>query len=137
MNLMFQPFRKYAVFKGRARRAEYWWFYLLFAIAYVALTIATDGFNEDPAFEPSGLQSIIALAAGAAILAMLIPLMAVTVRRLHDIDRSGWWIVLSFVPLVGGLIVFVFTVLNGTPGPNRFGADPKAEVGATDVSVFS
>lgn len=137
MNLMFQPLRKYAVFEGRARRAEYWWFYLLFAIAYVALTIATDGFNEEAAFQLSGAQVVVALAAGAAVLAMVIPLVAVTVRRLHDIDRSGWWIFLSFLPLVGGLIVFIFTVLNGTRGPNRYGADPKAEVGATDVSVFS
>jgi len=58
------------------------------------------------------------------MLAMLVPWLAVTVRRLHDTDRSGWWLLILFVPLIGQIILFVFLVTGGTRGPNRFGPDP-------------
>jgi uncharacterized membrane protein YhaH (DUF805 family) len=69
---------------------------------------------------------------GLYALAVLIPSIAVTVRRLHDTDRSGWWILLGLIPLVGTIILLVFVCLDGTPGPNRFGTNPKqsAMVGA-------
>jgi uncharacterized membrane protein YhaH (DUF805 family) len=57
---------------------------------------------------------------------MFLPSLAVTVRRLHDTDRSGWWILLNLIPIVGALIVLIFTCLDGTPGDNRFGPNPKA-----------
>jgi uncharacterized membrane protein YhaH (DUF805 family) len=63
-------------------------------------------------------------------LAVLIPSIAVTVRRLHDTDRSGWWFLIQLIPIVGGIILLVFVCLEGTRGPNRFGADPKQEVAA-------
>jgi uncharacterized membrane protein YhaH (DUF805 family) len=59
-------------------------------------------------------------------LGLLVPSLAVSIRRLHDSDRSGWWLLLGLVPMVGEIIVLVFMVLNGTRGANRFGADPKA-----------
>ena len=58
-------------------------------------------------------------------LAVLVPSIAVTIRRLHDTERSGWWILIAFVPLVGGIVLLVFMCLDGTGGPNKFGPDPK------------
>ena len=65
------------------------------------------------------------LLSGLYSLAVLLPSIAVAVRRLHDTDRSGWWFLIGFVPIVGGIILLVFYVLEGTRGPNRFGPDPK------------
>ncbi|MFV2091355.1 MAG: DUF805 domain-containing protein, partial [Pseudomonadales bacterium] len=64
--------------------------------------------------------------------AILIPSLAVSVRRLHDSNRSGWWLLIGLVPILGGIIVTVFTLLNGTAGENRFGPNPKDM--ATDIS---
>ncbi len=61
----------------------------------------------------------------AVTLALLVPSLAVTFRRLHDTNRKGWWILIGFIPLIGQLVLFIFYVLDGTPGPNRFGPDPK------------
>lgn len=134
MELMFQPLRKYVDFQGRARRSEYWLFYLLFMIIYVVVLVSSGGLDEaGPG--PTGLGLIVSLIGGLAILGMVIPLLAVGVRRLHDTNRSGWWLLLSLIPVIGGLVVFVFTVLPGTPGPNRFGPDPKQP--DTVATVFS
>ena len=135
MNLMFQPLRKYADFRGRAQRAEYWLFYLLFMIVYVTCVVAAGGFDEDgPA--PTGVGLVIALVSGLGVLGLVIPMLAVSIRRLHDTDRTGWWAFITFVPLVGGLVLFVFTVLDSTPGRNRFGPNPKTGE-QEDVSVFN
>ncbi len=104
--------KKYAVFEGRARRMEFWMFVLFNFIAIVVLSLV-DAIIGIPILAP--LYS----------LAVLIPSIAVTVRRLHDIDFVGWWFFISFVPAVGGLILLVFMVLPGTPGDNRFGSNPK------------
>jgi uncharacterized membrane protein YhaH (DUF805 family) len=58
-------------------------------------------------------------------LAVLIPTLALTVRRLHDIDRTGWWILIGLVPLIGGIVLLVFALLDGTPGSNQYGPNPK------------
>jgi uncharacterized membrane protein YhaH (DUF805 family) len=71
----------------------------------------------------------IGLLSGLFVLATLIPTIAVLVRRLHDTDRSGWWALLNLVPLVGGLVLLVFTVLDSQPGANRFGPNPKGVLG--------
>ena len=63
---------------------------------------------------------------GLFSLAVLIPSIAVSVRRLHDIDRTGWWVLIGLVPLVGQIVLLVFHVLDSTPGPNRFGPNPKS-----------
>lgn len=114
--------KKYAVFSGRAQRAEYWYFVLFYVIGYVVLGLL-DGSLRSPD-EDSGYG----LLTGLFALALLIPSLAVGVRRLHDTDRSGWWLLLMFVPLIGAIVLLVFTVQDGTRGDNRFGPDPKQQV---------
>ncbi|MCC5885858.1 MAG: DUF805 domain-containing protein [Gammaproteobacteria bacterium] len=116
MNWYLDVLKKYAVFEGRARRMEFWMFALFHIIAIVLLGIV-DALIGTPILAP--LYS----------LAVLIPSIAVTVRRLHDIDYVGWWFFIAFVPVVGGLILLIFMVLPGTAGNNRFGSNPK-EIGA-------
>ncbi|MFV2010783.1 MULTISPECIES: DUF805 domain-containing protein [Micromonosporaceae] len=110
---------RYVGFSGRARRAEYWWFVLFStAVAIVGsildllLGTGLDGGNL-------GILYVVAL------LALALPSLAVAVRRLHDTERSGWWVLISPIPLIGPLVMLIFTVQDGTPGPNRFGPSPK------------
>jgi uncharacterized membrane protein YhaH (DUF805 family) len=115
------PLKRYAEFTGRSRRKEYWMFVLLSIGIYILASIL-DGI--------AGLNGMIAGTYGpiTALVAfgLLVPTLAVSIRRLHDSDRSGWWLLLGLVPMVGEIIVLVFMVLGGTRGANRFGADPKA-----------
>ncbi|ATQ42530.1 DUF805 domain-containing protein [Caulobacter mirabilis] len=122
-DLMFQPLRKYADFQGRARRSEYWFFWLFqavvsFLLCIVAMIVA----GGDP---QSGAATAVYGLLGLFCLALLIPSLAVAFRRLHDTNRSAWWLFIALVPFVGGLVLFIFYVLDGTPGDNRFGPDPK------------
>ncbi len=129
MDWMLMPLRRYADFEGRSRRKEYWMFQLGLIIATVALVaiIAIIGGGLDGLAEGGGIFAGIGLVAfGLFGLAIILPSIAVQVRRFHDQDKSGWFVLLNFVPYVGGLIVIVFMFLEGTPGPNRFGPDPKA-----------
>ncbi|MBG6027382.1 MULTISPECIES: DUF805 domain-containing protein [Proteus] len=116
----------YANFSGRARRKEYWMFTLvntiIIAVLYAILISSVD-MNTG---EMSSLGSIAGIIIGIYSLAIIIPSLAVTIRRFHDQDKSGWMFLLAFIPAVGGLIVFVFMCLEGTRGDNRFGPDPKA-----------
>ena len=126
---MMEPMRKYATFSGRARRAEYWWF----ALGYlIVLTVASviDGVLG------TGLGMGIGILYVVVVLAVFIPSLSVTVRRLHDLDKSGWWMLLTFVPLIGAIVLLIWFCTQGTAGPNRFGADPLDPAG--DVAeVFS
>lgn len=119
MNWYMEALRKYATFTGRARRKEFWFFQLFVLLIVMVLSLADRmlGMLDDATgFGPlSGLFS----------LAMFIPSLAVSVRRLHDTDRTGWWALLYFVPLLGFLVLLVFFILDGTRGTNRFGEDPK------------
>ncbi len=110
-------FRKYAVFSGRAPRAEYWWFTLFLLLAGFALGLADALFFLTPADQTGPLNTIFTLAT-------LLPSLAVGARRLHDVDRTGWWLLLWLVPVLGWLILLWWTVQPGTRGPNRFGPDP-------------
>lgn len=136
MEYMIAPLKKYADFQGRARRMEYWMFALgevIFFCVLAALIGLMGGFNESgPGPLATALWGIYSLAA----LALIIPGLAVSVRRLHDTNRSGWWIFISLVPIIGGIWYFVLTLLDGTPGPNRFGPDPKGR-GETTAGVFA
>jgi uncharacterized membrane protein YhaH (DUF805 family) len=113
MNGYLQTLKKFADFSGRARRTEYWMFFLFNFIIAIVLGVI------DTIIGSPGIIGLI------FALAILIPAIAVGVRRLHDTDRSGWWLLIAFVPILGGLVLLVFFVLDSTAGANRFGANPK------------
>jgi len=117
MNYFIDVVKKYAVFDGRARRKEYWMFILFYALIYVALFVV-----EMLVGSPGILVLIFALG-------MLLPGLGVTIRRLHDTSRSGWWFLIAFVPVVGGIVLLVFMCLDSTPGANAYGPNPKGEGG--------
>jgi uncharacterized membrane protein YhaH (DUF805 family) len=129
MDWMLMPLRRYADFSGRSRRKEYWMFQLgliIASIAMVAVVAVIGGGMGDMADGGGPLAGIGLMIFGVFILAIIIPSIAVQVRRFHDQDKSGWLVLLNLIPYLGGLIVFVFMFLEGTAGPNRFGPDPKA-----------
>ncbi len=119
-------FRKYIDFTGRAPRSEYWWFYLFFflvALGMISLDMALLGYDPE---EAGSIPVLTVLAS----LAFLLPVLSAGVRRMHDSDRSGWWLLIALVPLVGGLIQIVLLALPGTAGPNRFGENPLGAAAA-------
>ena len=121
MDWMLMAWRKYADFSGRARRKEYWMFQLGLLIAYVAIMILTGvlgAISETLAYV--GGIAYLALAIGA-----IVPSIAAGVRRLHDQDKSGWFMLLALVP-IANIVLIVFMCLEGTKGPNQYGPDPKA-----------
>lgn len=105
-------FRKYVVFDGRATRSEFWWWVLFTIVAQLA-AIAID----TTLFDAPTLQWLFGLA-------VLLPGIAVSVRRLHDLDKSGVWYLLVLVPIIGPLVLIFFFVQRGTEGANQYGADP-------------
>jgi uncharacterized membrane protein YhaH (DUF805 family) len=115
---------QYVGFGGRARRSEYWWFFLFLVLVGIVTSILDIALGTD--FEGSGASD--GLLNLIASLALCLPSLAVAVRRLHDTDRSGWWILIGLIPLVGAIVLLVFFVQDGTPGPNRFGPSPKYDV---------
>jgi uncharacterized membrane protein YhaH (DUF805 family) len=110
---------KYATFDGRARRSEYWYFVLFYVLILVGLTFV------------DGLIGTLNEEAGIGVLGVLfalgtmVPGLAVTVRRLHDINRSGWWVLIGIIPLIGDLVLIVFAVQDSQPGANKYGPNPK------------
>lgn len=120
MNWYMEALRKYATFTGRARRKEYWFFQLFVLLVVMVLSLA------DRMLGVLDEESGIGLLSGLFSLAMFIPSLAVSIRRLHDTDRTGWWALLYFVPLLGFLVLLVFFLQDGTRGTNRYGEDPKA-----------
>ena len=125
MEWMLLPLKRYADFQGRSQRKEYWMFALGVFIAAIVLSIIESIL---------GLKGMVAGIYGPLtlllILALIVPGIAVQVRRFHDQDKSGWFVLIGLIPLIGGIIVLVFMCLEGTRGPNRFGADPKGSVNA-------
>ena len=101
--------KKYFVFKGRASRSEYWWFQLIVSPSYFISTV----FENDISYIFLGIT-----------LFTLIPAISAGVRRLHDTNRSGFFVLISFIPFIGGLILLFFLIPEGTKGKNRFGSDP-------------
>lgn len=122
--------KHYATFEGRARRKEYWYFVLFYCLALVALAIV-DGLTGT--FE---VEVGLGLLSGLFALATLVPAFAVSVRRLHDTNRSGWWLLIGLIPLVGNLVMLVFTLQDSQPGANRFGPNPKGVIGAGTPMPF-
>jgi uncharacterized membrane protein YhaH (DUF805 family) len=114
-----EALKKYAVFGGRSRRAEYWYFVLFNLIVYIVLSLI------DTLLGTYNIVSGVGLLSGIYALGVFIPTLAVLVRRLHDIDRTGWWILINLIPLIGTIVLLVFALMDGTPGSNRFGPNPK------------
>lgn len=123
---MTEPLRKYATFSGRARRKEYWWYQLFAGLVVVGLTIVDSMlFEFDRIADYGGAGPLVGLAA----LALIVPSIAVSVRRLHDLDKSAWYLLIGLIPLIGGIILFIWYVSRGTVGDNGFGSDPLAVEG--------
>ena len=115
MSWFIEALKKYAVFSGRARRKEYWMFALFVGIIYAVLAIVAAA-SKTPA-----LFVLLAV----FYVGILLPALAVGVRRLHDIGRSGWWLLFGLVPLVGGITLLVFSCTDSQPGENKYGPNPK------------
>ncbi len=118
MDWMTMPFRRYAEFSGRSRRKEYWMFTLLLIILNIVVGIVELSLGLAGTLGYGPLSLIV-------LLAVFLPSIAVSVRRLHDTGRSGWWLLLVFLPIIGGLVLLIFFVLEGHKGPNEYGPDPK------------
>jgi len=116
---------RYAKFDGRAGRAEFWWYVLANIVLYIAGGILwTIGFAI-----ATGLGVVVALLTAAVYLALIVPSVAVAIRRLHDTDKSGWLLLLGLIPFVGPIILLVFYIQEGTAGPNQYGAGPEPAAG--------
>ncbi len=119
MNWYLEVLKKYAVFSGRARRKEYWYFSLFNLLITIVLAVI-DGMTGTLIAEAN-----IGLLGGIYALAVLIPALAVSVRRLHDTDRSGWWLLIMLIPLIGAIVILVFMVQDSKPNENQYGSNPK------------
>lgn len=115
MNYYLAVFKKYAVFSGRARRAEYWYFTLFSFIVSILLSIVGMIIGDS-----SNIIGIVYL------LVLIIPSLAVAVRRLHDIGKSGWWCLIGLIPIIGTIWIIVLLVRDSQPGDNVYGPNPKA-----------
>ena len=119
MNWYLDVLKKYAIFTGRSRRKEYWMFFLFNILISIALSVADMALGLADSETGSGPISLV------YSLAVFIPSIAVGIRRLHDVDRSGWWTLVIFVPLIGLILLLYWFCKDGTPGDNRFGPNPK------------
>ncbi|HHX35231.1 MAG TPA: DUF805 domain-containing protein [Gammaproteobacteria bacterium] len=119
MNWYLEVLKKYAVFSGRARRKEYWYF-VLFNIVISVILSAIDGMMGS-----YNAETGMGLLGSIYILAILLPGIGVSIRRLHDTGRSGWWLLIGFVPLIGAIVLIVLMLQNSKPGQNQYGANPK------------
>jgi uncharacterized membrane protein YhaH (DUF805 family) len=113
-------FSKYAQFSGRSSRSAYWWFVLFYVLVFIAASIIDAAINTQ-------------VLAVLAVLALFLPSLAVLVRRLHDTDRSGWWVFISFVPFIGYIVLIVFACTDSSP-TNRWGDGPDGNGRMTVIS---
>ncbi len=119
MNYYIEVLKKYTVFVGRARRKEYWMFFLFNILISIAISIVEAVLNTG------------SILGGIYGLAILLPAIGVSIRRLHDTNRSGWWLLISLVPLVGTIVLIVFLATDSQPGVNQYGPNPKESSPAT------
>lgn len=112
MNWYLEVLKKYAVFSGRARRKEYWYFVLFNIIIMIILIII------GRAIDSSILSTIYSLG-------VLIPSIAVDIRRLHDTNRTGWWLLIGLIPIIGWIVLLIFMVQDSQKGENQYGPNPK------------
>ena len=113
MNYFLEALKKYSTFSGRARRKEYWMYVLFYTIFAFA------------AFIIDGILGTSRIISGIYGLAFVVPTIAVAVRRLHDLGKSGFWYFISFIPLIGGIWMLVLMCLDGQQGENQYGLNPK------------
>lgn len=119
MNWYLEALKKFTEFNGRASRQEYWYFVLFNILISIGLGLVD---RITGSFDP---LSGVGLLGGIYGLIILLPGLAVSVRRLHDTNRSGWWVLLPFIPILGGLIFLYFLVLDSSPDRNNYGESPK------------
>lgn len=138
MYWMLLPLKRYADFTGRSRRMEYWMFSLGLTVAVVLIVFAMFAFMDfrgNPETMASPVAIFLFFGVGIiAWLAIIVPSLAVSVRRFHDQDLSGWFVLLGFIPYIGGLVMIVFMCLPGTKGDNRYGPDPLDPDGVERLS---
>ncbi len=136
MEWMLMPLRRYADFEGRSTRTEYWMFVLfqVLVIFGMILLMVVAGSLSDGGGGGEAFATIFLILMVIFVLGLFIPNLAVQVRRLHDQDKSGWLVLLGFIPYIGGLIMLVLMCLDGTAGPNQYGPDPKERV---NLDTFS
>jgi uncharacterized membrane protein YhaH (DUF805 family) len=115
-------FSKYATFSGRSSRSAYWWWILFYVLVVIAASILDAALNT-------------VVIAGLVWLGFFLPNLAVLVRRLHDTDRSGWWVLIGLIPVIGAIVLIVFACLDSGP-PNKYGQGPddRAELTAPSPS---
>jgi uncharacterized membrane protein YhaH (DUF805 family) len=121
MNWYLQGLKKYAVFEGRATRQEYWMYVLFNSIAAIVFMIVDAVLGTSASGMPFGMLTAVYL------VGTILPSLAVLVRRLHDTNRSGWWVLISLVPF-GGLVLLVFAVQDSDAGVNQYGPNPKVGI---------
>ena len=119
MNWYFAVLKKYAVFSGRARRKEYWMYSLFNIIILIALGVVEGIAGSNPE-SGGGVLTLL------YFLAVILPSLAVTVRRFHDTGKSGWWVLIGLVPMIGPIVMLVFMVQDSQAGDNQYGPNPKA-----------
>lgn len=118
MNYFINTYKcNYANFNGRARRAEYWMTYLFYMIFYVVLLVIGTVL--------SNVASIFAFLPVVFALASICPMLALSIRRMHDIGKSGWWLFISLVPCIGSIVLLVFLCKDSEAGENQYGPNPK------------
>lgn len=120
MKWYLEPLNKYATFEGRARRKEFWQFAVFVFLVQLVLGVI------DRMIGTFSIGAEFGLLGGVFSLFVLIPSIAVTVRRLHDIGRTGWWFFLYLIPLIGAIVMLIFMILDSQPETNQYGPSPKA-----------
>ncbi len=120
MDAVKSVYSNYFNFQGRARRSEYWWFYLFAVIVAVVFNVI--------AVMGDALTMVGSVLYMIFLIASIIPQLAVSVRRLHDTGRSGWWLLISLIPLVGAIVLIIFLVGDSQAGENKYGPNPKEDI---------
>ena len=128
MNFFLEGIKNYANFSGRATRQQYWMFYLFYILIYIALMMIDMAFGVYDQMAGIGLLSTV------FNLGLLIPSIAILARRLHDIGRSAWWILLIIIPLIGAIVLLIFTLLDSQQEENKWGISTKYQTDKAEIS---
>jgi uncharacterized membrane protein YhaH (DUF805 family) len=112
-------FRKYVIFAGRASRSEFWWWTLVSFLVSILLSLL-NALLSDGGFQSEDDSLVVTILSGLWTLAIFVPSIALTVRRLHDTNRSGWWYLLNLIPILGSIVVLIFTLLPSDPAGRQY-----------------